>query len=222
VGLLVACFRPTCDSTGFDGTFADPETIELLCAIRGGDTEIVNKLLREGTNIDVRGTAGDTPLIDAVKRADFHIYESLLRHGANPNLYNDQGVSALAYVARLDDVDWLRLALENGGDTDHVDRTLKNWPLLHVATLFGGRDHVRLLLDSGADVNLQSEWGETAAFVALRKRDFPLLLLFLENGADLDTQGYFGTTLREDMQRELDARGGGDETVTLRQWLASP
>ncbi|KAF2195821.1 hypothetical protein K469DRAFT_546051, partial [Zopfia rhizophila CBS 207.26] len=46
---------------------------------------------------------------------------------------------------------------------------------------------VKLLLDNGAEVNTRGKFGESPLHNASRKANEPMILLLLQNGADLDS-----------------------------------
>jgi hypothetical protein len=63
-----------------------------------------------------------------------------------------------------------------------------------IATSEGDTDIVELLLDRGADINLQNEKGFTALMHALINGDTEIVKLLIDRGADIDLQNMYGET----------------------------
>jgi ankyrin repeat protein len=68
-------------------------------AINKGNLNRVKTLLNSGTNINVRGMFGWTPLMYAAFFGRLAILKELLRRGANINARNQWGYTALMYAA---------------------------------------------------------------------------------------------------------------------------
>lgn len=64
----------------------------------------------------------------------------------------------------------------------------------YIACQFGHVAPARLLLDRGADVNLEDSEGETALFVACENGRVDVVRLLLDRGADVDRPDSMGTT----------------------------
>jgi ankyrin repeat protein len=72
--------------------------------------EIAGMLMGRGADVNARTTAGDTPLVAALRRKHYDIVVSLLDHGADPNVRDGKGVSALTLAAEGPAAGWLRKA----------------------------------------------------------------------------------------------------------------
>ena len=82
--------------------------------------------------------------------------------------------------------------LENGAELDMGDDTEKT--ALHYAVLNGHTNIVKILLEEGADSNLQDENG-CSSLLLLRRNIEQILPLLLEFGANLEIADYEGRTL---------------------------
>jgi len=67
-------------------------------------------------------------------------------------------------------------------------------PPLHAAVVDGDRKKVKQLLADGAKVNARNELGETAAYVAARKGNLPILRVLRDAGANVLARGEAGET----------------------------
>ena len=101
------------------------------------------------------------------------VVKALLDAGANPNEIVSQlalTVPALSRVARLGDVDAMRVLLEQGANPN-LKGSLGLTPLMMAAATTADPTMVRLLLERGAAVDTQDESGNTALDWALRLGD---------------------------------------------------
>lgn len=185
----------------------------LFFAVREGRTEVALRLLAAGVDVnqemDVSKPAGNapksgtSPLLLAVENAHFETAAALLEAGADPN-------DMRAGYAPLHAITWVRKPL--GGDGD---------PAPIGSGAIGSLDFVRLLIQSGADVNLPhakanapdsrlNKTDATAFLLAANTADLPLMKLLLEFGADpnLTNRDHCTPLLAA---AGVDALGSGDE-----------
>ncbi len=109
----------------------------MLFAVREGCLECAKALMEEGAKVDLPDPEGVTPLISALFNAHFDVAKYLLEKGANIDRWDWWGRSPL-YLA----VDYNTLPHGGRPDQPSIDATL---PI----------DIVRILLDKGANPNLQ-------------------------------------------------------------------
>jgi len=159
----------------------------MLFAVREGCLDCVQALLEKGAKIDLPDPEGVTPLISALFNAHFDVAKVLLEKGANVNRWDWWGRSPL-YLA----VDYNTLPHGGRPDQPSVDDTL---PI----------DIIRILLDKGADPNLQLKLappyratgadrgadgmltvGATPFLRAAKAQDAAAIKLLLEHGAMMD------------------------------------
>jgi ankyrin repeat protein len=131
-------------------------------------------------------------------------FEALLENGADvTGDYRDPAVvkenRLRDFIVRLTleaaDPGFLRAALRQGLDPDYVLDKDSNESLLFLA---GGRHNepaLRLLLDSGANIEQQNHLGYTALGEAMLRCDFKTVRFLMERGADPTVKNVFGHDL---------------------------
>lgn len=145
---------------------------------------------------------GGTLLIISVRTNKKKSVKTLLELGADPNMANDTlhnfGRNAVIFASAFESPQMLKLLLEHGGDPNSVERgvqqdNLGKWiPARHFALydavpLSMERDFekVRILVEAGADVNMQTEdTGAGAIEAAIIHDRMDVLLYLLEHGGD--------------------------------------
>ncbi|XP_033011923.1 protein phosphatase 1 regulatory subunit 16A [Lacerta agilis] len=89
-------------------------------------------------------------LLEAACRNDVEEVRQFLQSGLSPNLYNEDGLTALHQCCIDDYRDIVQLLLEAGADVNACDSEL--WTPLHAAATCGHLHLVELLIDKGANL----------------------------------------------------------------------
>ncbi|XP_068789647.1 protein phosphatase 1 regulatory subunit 16A [Struthio camelus] len=89
-------------------------------------------------------------LLEAAARNDIEEVRQFLRNGISPNLYNEDGLTALHQCCIDDYGDVVKLLLEAGADVNACDSEL--WTPLHAAATCGHLHLVELLIKHGANL----------------------------------------------------------------------
>ncbi len=167
----------------------------MLFSVREGCMECVKALVEHGAKVDLPDPEGVTPLISAIFNAHFDVAKYLIDRGANVNRWDWWGRSPL-YLA----VDYNTLPHGGRPDQPSLDETL---PI----------DIIRILLDKGANPNLQLKllppyratgadrgvdsmltMGATPLLRAAKAQDADAIKLLLEHGAIVDLPNSQGMT----------------------------
>jgi uncharacterized protein len=167
----------------------------MLFAVREGCMECVRGLVEKGAKLDLPDPEGLTPLISALFNAHFDVAKYLIDKGANVDRWDWWGRTPL-YLA----VDYNTLPHGGRPDQPSLDETL---PI----------DIIRILLDKGANPNLQLKllppfrsvgadrgvdrmlsFGTTPLLRAAKAQDAEAIKLLLEHGAIVDLPNRDGMT----------------------------
>lgn len=186
--------------------------LELLSCILKRNYEAVVQLIDCGVDINSTGQADFTPLlfalvnclmsgfnfekqtfdhpidIDAINFT-YKVTALLLWHGANPNTKSNN-IAALAYSMLLGD-DFTKLLLSFGANpnTKFPDQAGKTFLIGTVEK--NNYEMVKLILEKGADVNLQDNLGKTALFYV---KDNAIAQLLINHCKNINFKGYKGHT----------------------------
>jgi len=152
--------------------------VELLTAARAGDVERVKTLLKADPRLLVaRDPMGNTALIIAVNSGHEALADLLFDAGVEPGLHE---------AAAIGDTSRVRAALER--DPEQLDaHSPEGFTPLALAAHFGHLEVMRVLIDSGADVNRVAthHLAVTPLHAALFGRQVAAAVLLVERGADV-------------------------------------
>jgi uncharacterized protein len=189
---------------------------DLFQAVSKGDIGAVRVSLDNGADIDARDESGDTPIMIAVGNHNIAIAKLLLEKGADVSLRNNYEETALTQAARSFDSEMLGIVLSGNPDIKE-----KNAALLQAAesgpvviqvvdappTANAQNEqaatapheppwvtNVRLLLDSGADIETRDDEGETPLTRAASFGQTETFKFLLERGAKVNIRDKGGMT----------------------------
>lgn len=90
------------------------QEVALIEAARYGHVDIVDRLLEQNANIEIKNIYNQTALMWAVKEGHNDIAERLLDNGANPTIKNDNGETALLWAAEAANIAGIKLLVAKG------------------------------------------------------------------------------------------------------------
>ena len=126
--------------------------------------------------------AGDAPLADAAEIMDRAGVSALVEESADVNASQVDGMTALHWAARQDDLEMAKLLVRAGADVSAANRY--GVTPLTLACTNGNPAFVELLLDAGANPNTTLPGGETALMAAARTGRLGPVKALLARGAD--------------------------------------
>ena len=157
------------------------------------NAEQIQQLFDAGQRLDQLDNDGNTPLWVAVRFDRPDGVGELLKLGAKPDVGGRDTdtpllVGTFEGIARTRIVEQL---IAGGADVNATSKRYKKTPL-HYAVSSSRLETVKLLLNSGADVNARSSSGDTPLQSAVIKGNTPILDLLLASGADPELRNASG------------------------------
>lgn len=133
----------------------------LLAVAARGDAAEVQRLVANGSNVNVRDDYGRTPLHVATFRQHRDVIAALVRAKADLGALERDRYDAVTIAAVADDVVTLRLLLQSGASAKLITSRYDGTALIAAAHL--GHDMVvKLLIDAGAPLDHVNNLGWTA------------------------------------------------------------
>jgi ankyrin repeat protein len=190
-------------------------------ASRGVHLEIVKFLVDQGANVNAADSNQVVPLHSLAVRNAAAAIEILVAKGANVDAKDYGGNTALHYAALYDAVDAVALLIEKGADIENRENYGRT-PLILGARERGGPRTIKVLLDSGADVNARDKFQDTALNLASWRGKKEVVDILLDGGAGIPSKGrdvryLFSEAASHGLNRLFDAvaKAGGDPKFKL-------
>ena len=207
--------------------FPDENLRALARAAGRGRVGRIDELVAAGVDVNARGRSDGTALWWALRRRNVAGFTRLLEHGADPNRPmagpHYETTTVMHKAAQERDPAFLAATLKHGGDPNVRDGGMGYTPIFMANSLTSAGDTtaLRMLLDSGADVEAETRYGAT---VAQLNTDRPDLLheLFLR-GANYDRRWPNGRTLLGNLARHCSLADADMKPYCekVRAWLRS-
>lgn len=185
------------------------EGTPLMFAARDGNVAKVKELLDRGQNVNEQNKKDSaTPLIFAASTGRIDTPRLLLNRGADPNLCAWANTCPIWWAVRSGSYETVKLLIEAGANVNknpEVD-SLEH-PILQEAVFSGQESIVKLLLDSGIEIDYTNFLTEnTALAAAVRVGKANIARMLIERGADLgavtEVPYYEGRTALEIAKKE--------------------
>jgi len=159
--------------------------VRLVNAVKEGDRQAVQQLLRARVPIDAAEPDGTTALHWAIRGGDLETARLLIAAGARASVANRYGVTPLALAATNGDAAAIQMLLDAGADANTVSSDGET--VLMTAARTGRVEAARALLVRGANVNAAERFmGETALMWAAAEGHAAMVKLLAEAGASLN------------------------------------
>jgi ankyrin repeat protein len=170
------------------------ESEALRSAIRAGNKEITELLVKAGAPVNPAQTVLWSPLADAAFAKQFEIMKLLVESGAKVDAVDHRGVTLLVSMGYFDPT-VATILLDAGANPNAAER--EGETALMRAAAHGLKQTVKLLIDHHADVNQKDARGRTALMHAADSRYSKAIPLLLENGADPTARDHEGLSALE-------------------------
>jgi ankyrin repeat protein len=158
---------------------------------RWQQSAVVELLIAKGAEVNAKDTDGATPLRYALQSDQRAVAKILIAAGAETVAVKNEADQRMLHNA-FGDIEWLRLLLANGADTEEKDE--EGNTVLHRAARDPNQEIARLLLARHANVNARNNGGVTPLSYAVSRGSTDLAALLLANGADVNASDNHGDT----------------------------
>lgn len=145
--------------------------------------KIVELLLDAGVPIDLLDCLKITPIEVAIGNGDREMVAFLLAHGAAVSIH---------VAAAIGDLEMIDRYLKAGGNPSIRVGTSYGYPLLFAAAAHDQIDVAKLLIEAGAEMNLECRQDDFALLAACRHGSCEMVQLLVENGARTDVSNFGG------------------------------
>jgi len=130
----------------------------LTSAAIKGNLNVLEFLITNGANVESTTIFGKTPLIVAAIYGHVDIIETLLKQKAEVNKKDLHGFSAIHYAAlKIGNVEITKLFIESGEILDIDTPTNQGFSALHLTSVYGDLESMKILIKNGANVNKLNE-----------------------------------------------------------------
>lgn len=166
---------------------------DYLVAIKRHDMSAIQKLIAQGTPVDLATENGKTALMAAAGMGETAMVEDLLEAGAQANATNDNGGTALMYASVKGQTAIIELLLSHAAQVNTV--ASNGWTAVMLATVKGHADSVILLIENGANANLPDIYGASPLMKAIEGGRVQVIEVLLESDrVNLDAKDDRGIT----------------------------
>jgi uncharacterized protein len=111
-----------------------------------------------------------------------------LELGADPNMVYDEDTTIMLWVVVDEDIRFLNAMLEHGANPNlKGGGDFGGTPIFNALKM--GKERIDLLLNAGADINAQDQFGDTPLTTAVMRSNFEIARYLMERGADYRISG---------------------------------
>lgn len=167
-------------------------------AAKKGNVEMLSLFLDlDKSVVHLPATSWWTPLHFAVQGGHVNAAKFLIEHHTNPNMRSQCGNTPFHLASRNGDAEMLICLLETSKNLNETKEKVNSqnkagWTPLHFAVQGGHVKTARILIEKGADPNIESISGKTPIHLACDKEDTNMLLCLLKKDVDPDKQNTNG------------------------------
>ena len=203
-------------------TFFRGHYLEMAKAIEANDIPRLERLA-QGQDLTLKGEKDMSLIWFAILHEKFDAISALIRLGVNPDTQIAEGLgSALdAAFMKHDDIRYLKAMLDGGLDPNY--KRPDNYTLMLQRGVFGGLEHVKLLLSRGTRINDRDNIGGTALTEAISYRSPDIAIYLVQQGADFSLYDINGVTASWAVQLAVQGTRPGnpvhEQFVQLRDLL---
>jgi serine/threonine-protein phosphatase 6 regulatory ankyrin repeat subunit B len=175
----------------------------LMWASMKGYANIVQLLLANGANGNIKDDDEDTALILASENGKSEVVEMLLENSVDIDMQNNDGCTALIYACENMHIEVVDMLLAYGANINIKDR-LGCTALMHMVLLYDFKRHynknihfekiIARLIEGGIGLNIGDKLGNTPLMIACKKGIFWMVEYLITNNADISIKNKDGKT----------------------------
>ena len=175
--------------------------LTLAKAIEADDMSALRQLAK-GEDLAAPGDKDMTLLWFAMQQKNFDAIKTLIQLGVDPDTQIVQGIgSALAYAFLQKDLRFLKAMLDGGLSPNH--QSPKHKQMLQRAILGGTLEHLKMLVERGADIDQRDSIGGSALYESIATRQPEIAIFLIEKGADFKVKTVNGVTIPWAVHRSI-------------------
>lgn len=129
--------------------------------------------------------------IDVVKNNEISVAELFIEAGFNPSEWDSLGTPVLSLAVRNRCFEMSKLLIDKGAAVDLCSDD-RNYSALMDAAQIGEYKSAKILLEHGANPNIQSKDGQTALILAVGRRDIEMVKILIQHYADYSIKDLMG------------------------------
>ncbi|MFH1197137.1 MAG: ankyrin repeat domain-containing protein [bacterium] len=170
------------------------ERTPLHWAARGVYYEIMRYLVAKGADVNARDNNNITALISVVSRNNLEAATLLLDNGAKIQEEDNLRKAPIFYAIGSESQKMMELLIKRGAYLEPVNN-YKRTPLLMTCRETGALQIVKLLVESGANINAKDIFGDTPLTLTAWRGFEDIVNYLLDNNAEFTTEGNEGIKL---------------------------
>ena len=184
--------RELCTKMDIDTWGLDEDGPSLHWAAYLGRVDVVQELINQGADIDVKDRHGTTLLHDACANGHLDVVKFLVENKADINAKKNDGTTPLHEASRYGHLDIVKVLVENKADINATKNG--DWTPLHDASWKGYLNVAKFLVENKPDVNAKDNDGRTPLHRASDAGHLDIVKLLIDNKADINTKDNDGWT----------------------------
>ncbi len=170
----------------------------------GRQVEVAKFLIEAGANVNVINNYQATALLRASvgRGPDYELIKLLISKGADVNMQGYNGITALHWAVKYNDLKIAKLLLENGADINisndyngPIRTSTISGTILQVAINYSqSNEIVQFIIGNGAKLNIKDSQGNTELHLVALKGNTEQTRILIEHGIDLSAKNNFNRT----------------------------